>query len=158
MEQFVSVLGAITVAALTAAVTYWFTKQRERAAEIRKEKMEHYKGLIQSLNAFLYSVSPAPSDSAIFAGLEGFEDWKDSLNSSAATDQARAAFTTAVNKTFIIASDDVVVALMKLMDVLKDTTTQEQVRWDAVNQLIEKIRLDLGASKSPLPVSIKLAA
>lgn len=154
MVQFLSILGAIAV----AACTYWFTKQREREAEIRKEKMEHYKELIHSLNAFLYSLSPAPSDSDIFVGLEQFEGWKEPLKSPANTDQAKAAFTTAANKTLIIASNDVVVALIKLLEILKDRSTTVDERWKAVHHMIEKIRADLGVSNVPIPISIKLAA
>ena len=43
--KLITAFGAITVVALT----YWFTKQREREAEWRKEKFEHYKKFIFSL-------------------------------------------------------------------------------------------------------------
>ncbi|MGO2241142.1 MAG: hypothetical protein ACTH5D_05225 [Halomonas sp.] len=158
MAQFLSVLGAIAVAALGAASTYLFTKWREREAEIRKEKMEHYKELIHSLNLFLASVSPSPSSLSIFAGLEKYEGWQEGINSTASVDEAKGKFTAAANKSFIIASNEVVVALMALLDALKDSTTAEDLRWQAVNRLIEKIRFDLGVSKSSLPISIKLAA
>ena len=35
---------------LAAAITYWFTKRREREAEWRKEKLAHYKAFIESLS------------------------------------------------------------------------------------------------------------
>jgi membrane protein YqaA with SNARE-associated domain len=33
-----------------AVLTYWFTKQREREAEWRKEKLAHYKAFIESVS------------------------------------------------------------------------------------------------------------
>lgn len=33
-----------------AGATYWFTKQRERDAEWRKEKLEHYKAFVSALS------------------------------------------------------------------------------------------------------------
>lgn len=46
-------LGGILIACITACVTYWFTKAREREAELRKEKLEHYKALVSSLSGII---------------------------------------------------------------------------------------------------------
>jgi hypothetical protein len=47
--------GAIAV----AVATYWFTKKREREAELRKEKLEHYKDFVASLGGILIGESTA---------------------------------------------------------------------------------------------------
>jgi hypothetical protein len=45
----IALLGSLLVAALT----YWFTKQREREAEWRKEKLAHYKAFIESFSGII---------------------------------------------------------------------------------------------------------
>jgi len=45
----IAFLGSLLVAVLT----YWFTKQRERDAEWRKEKLAHYKAFIESLSGIV---------------------------------------------------------------------------------------------------------
>lgn len=45
--SIISALAAITI----AAITYWSTKQREREAEWRKEKLGHYKEYFAALAA-----------------------------------------------------------------------------------------------------------
>jgi hypothetical protein len=36
-----------------AAVAYWLTKKREREAELRKEKLQHYKDFVASLSGIM---------------------------------------------------------------------------------------------------------
>ena len=38
---------------LVVAATYWFTKKRERDADLRREKLEHYKAFVLSLSGIL---------------------------------------------------------------------------------------------------------
>ncbi len=38
---------------LLAGASYWFTKKSERDAELRKEKLEHYKDFVASLNGII---------------------------------------------------------------------------------------------------------
>jgi len=45
----IAFLGSLMVAVLT----YWFTKQREREAEWRKEKLAHYKAFIESFSGII---------------------------------------------------------------------------------------------------------
>ena len=55
VTTLIAAFGGITI----ACVTYWFTKMREREAELRKEKLEHYKDLVASLNGIIKgSVTP----------------------------------------------------------------------------------------------------
>lgn len=49
----VSALLATAGAIVLAGVSYWFTKQREREAELRKEKLEHYKDLAVSMSGIV---------------------------------------------------------------------------------------------------------
>jgi len=49
VTTLIALLGSIFVAVLT----YWFTKQREREAEWRKEKLAHYKAFIESLSGIV---------------------------------------------------------------------------------------------------------
>ena len=49
MTTVLPIVGAVLVAALT----YWFSKRKERDAELRKEKLEHYKALTLSLSGIL---------------------------------------------------------------------------------------------------------
>lgn len=46
LTAIISASGAIIV----AGASYWFTKKREREAELRKEKLEHYKAFVSSLS------------------------------------------------------------------------------------------------------------
>lgn len=41
LTAIVTASGAVAVAVAVAGASYWFTKKRERDAELRKEKLEH---------------------------------------------------------------------------------------------------------------------
>lgn len=43
--EIIAPLIAASGEIVLAGATYWFTKKREREAELRKEKLEHYKTL-----------------------------------------------------------------------------------------------------------------
>ena len=49
----VTALIAASGAVILAGATYWLTKKREREAELRKEKLEHYKDLVASLSGII---------------------------------------------------------------------------------------------------------
>ena len=49
VTALITFLGSLLVAVLT----YWFTKQRERDAEWRKEKLTYYKAFIESLSGII---------------------------------------------------------------------------------------------------------
>lgn len=49
----VTSLIALISSLLVAALTYWFTKRREREAEWRKEKLAYYKTFIESLSGIV---------------------------------------------------------------------------------------------------------
>ena len=47
-----SILGFVS-SVVVAALTYWFTKRREREAEWRKEKLAYYKAYVESLSGMV---------------------------------------------------------------------------------------------------------
>jgi hypothetical protein len=51
---------------LVAATTYWFTKQREREAEWRKEKLAYYKTFVECLSGIVGDIAP-PEEQRAFA-------------------------------------------------------------------------------------------
>ncbi|HDX8946592.1 TPA: hypothetical protein RQO02_005499, partial [Klebsiella oxytoca] len=53
--EIVTTVIASSTALVVAVVGYWFTKKREREAELRKERLDHYKELVSSLSDILES-------------------------------------------------------------------------------------------------------
>lgn len=49
IAAFIGLTGSLVV----AVVTYWFTKQREREGEWRKEKLAYYKSFIESMSGIV---------------------------------------------------------------------------------------------------------
>ncbi len=119
LAPLVAALGAIAVAALTAIITYATTRRREREAEIRKEKLEHYKEFIASL-------------SGIISG-EG-------------TEEGQRDFARACNKLNLVAPQAVIVALQGFQDEIKQRNpNRTQARHDELlSALIHALRHDLG--------------
>jgi hypothetical protein len=89
---------AASGAVILAGATYWFTKQRERDAELRKEKLEHYKAFAIAL-------------SGIISG-EG-------------TREAQREFALACNKLNLVAPQQVLQALQAFQQASKSTAPSE---------------------------------
>lgn len=64
--EIVAPLIAASGAIVLAGATYWFTKKREREAELRKEKLEHYKDFVASMSGIITGES-TPEDQRFFA-------------------------------------------------------------------------------------------
>src|SRR6185437_7843607 len=64
-EVITALIGSVSAVAVAGA-SYWFTKQREREAAWRKEKLEHYKAFVESLNGVIVEES-TPEGQAAFA-------------------------------------------------------------------------------------------
>ena len=62
----VTALIAASGAVILAGATYWLTKKREREAELRKEKLEHYKDFVASLSGII-SGEGTPDGNRAFA-------------------------------------------------------------------------------------------
>ena len=112
-------LVGVVVAALTAVITYATTKKREREAEIRKEKLEHYKEFMTSL-------------SGIISGEQ--------------TPDGQQAFSRACNKLNLVAPHAVIIALQKFQQEIKITNrSPSRARHDEImSALIHAMRSDLG--------------
>src|SRR5471032_23725 len=89
LAAFIAMLGGAAVAALTAILTYATTKRREREAEIRKEKLEHYKDFVAAMSGII---------------------------SGEATDDGQRAFSRACNRLNLVAPHSVIVALQSFQD------------------------------------------
>lgn len=64
--EIVAPLIAASGAIVLAGATYWFTKKREGEAELRKEKLEHYKDFVASLSGVISGES-TPEEQRAFA-------------------------------------------------------------------------------------------
>jgi hypothetical protein len=113
----IALLGSVLVAVLT----YWFTKQREREAEWRKEKLSHYKAFIESFSGII----------------EGD-----------ASPEGHRSFAKATNNLLLFAPQTVIAALNEFRHEIrasnKDRTQEEHDRLLAV--LLLAIRRDIGMS------------
>jgi hypothetical protein len=94
--NLIAVLGSILIACVTAGATYWFAKKRELEAELRKEKLEHYKDFVASLSGVIQGES---------------------------TPEGQRAFARACNKLNLVAPQSVVRALQDFQQEIKITNT-----------------------------------
>lgn len=117
LSGLVRILNA-AVAALTAILTYATTKKREREAEIRKEKLEHYKDFMARLSGVI---------------------------SGESTDDGQRAFSRACNKLNLVAPHSVIVALQRFQDEIKQSNAnQTKANHDELmSDLIHAMRRDL---------------
>jgi hypothetical protein len=116
--EIVTALIAASGAVALAGTTYWFTKKREREAEIRKEKLQHYKDLISSF-------------SGIIAG-EG-------------TPEGQRAYSRACNNLNLIAPQSVIEAMQAFQEASKagSETPDNETHDRALSRLILEMRKDL---------------
>lgn len=119
--EVTTALIAASGAIVLAGATYWFTKQREREAELRKEKLEHYKDFVASL-------------SGIVAG--------------ESTEEAQRQFARACNRLNLIAPQEVIRALQAFQQAIKVTNTHStQAEHDRLmSKLFFEMRKDLRIS------------
>jgi hypothetical protein len=117
ITALISVFGGIAV----AGASYWFTKKREREAEWRKEKLEHYKDFVASL-------------SGVIAG--------------ETTAEGQQVFARACNKLNLIAPQPVIKALRDFQSEIKvSNPNKSQESHDRLmSKLFYEIRRDLGIS------------
>lgn len=103
---------------MLAGATYWFTKKRERDAELRKEKLEHYKEFVASLSGIV---------------------------SGESTPDGQRAFARACNKLNLIAPQAVVKALQDFQQEIKVSNSQPNAEHHdrLMSLLIHEMRKDL---------------
>lgn len=115
-----SVIAASGAIALAGA-TYWFTKKREREAELRREKLEHYKDFVASLSGVI---------------------------SGESTPEGQRAFSRACNKLNLVAPQSVLRALQAFQQEIKTTNASRssECHDKLMSALFYEIRKDLGIS------------
>jgi hypothetical protein len=113
----IGIIGSI----LAAGVTYSFTKKRERDAELRKEKLEHYKDFVASLSGII---------------------------SGESTPDNQRAFARASNKLMLVAPQPVIEALQAFQQETKVSNPNKSLdRHDELmSKLFYEMRKDLGIS------------
>lgn len=107
-------------ALIVAAAGYWFTKKRERDAELRKEKLDHYKEFVASL-------------SGIISGEAGAEGQR--------------AFALACNKLNLVAPQAVLTALQNFQQEIKASNPSPRNlsrHDDLMSRLFLEMRKDMG--------------
>jgi len=117
VTAFIAASGAVVL----AGTTYWFTKKREREAELRKEKLEHYKDFVASLSGIISGESTAENQRS---------------------------FSRACNKLNLVAPQPVLKALQEFQQEIKVTNGgRSSARHDELmSKLFYEIRRDLGIS------------
>jgi hypothetical protein len=119
--EVLAALVAASGAVILAGASYWFTKKREREAELRKEKLEHYKDFVASL-------------SGIISG-EG-------------TPEGQRAFSRACNKLNLVAPQRVLEALQAFQSEIKmsNHARSNEQHDKLMSKLFYEIRKDLAVS------------
>lgn len=129
--EIATALVAASGAVILAGASYWFTKKHEREAELRKEKLEHYKDFVASL-------------SGIISGEE--------------TPEGHRAFARACNKLNLVAPHAVLQALQVFQQEIKvGNSTRSNERHDKLmSALFFEIRKDLGVSPDDAEATFKV--
>ena len=121
----VTVISAITSLAV-AAVTFSLTKQKEREAEWRKQKLEHYREFLDALSGTVGSDS---------------------------TPEAQRRWAQATNTIGLVASQQVLLALQEFQNAIAHSNPKPSVEEHdrTLNQLMLAIRTDLNISPADDP-------
>ena len=116
---------------MVAGATYWLTKKREREAEIRKEKLEHYKEFVNSQNGIV---------------------------SGDATPEGQRAFARACNNLNLIAPQSVLLALQAFQHEIRASNPMpDRQKHDVLmSRLFYEIRKDLGITPNDDEHSFKV--
>ncbi len=132
-------MTATVIAALSAAfggiaiagATYWFTKQRERDAEWRKEKLEHYKTFVVALGGTI---------------------------SGESTSEGQRAFARACNNLNLVAPQTVIEALREFQQEIKVSNPKKSMEKhdNLMAKLFYEIRRDLKISPSDEPKTFRV--
>ncbi len=127
IAALIATFGGIAV----AGATYWFTKQREREAEWRKEKLEHYKAFVAALSGTISGESTA---------------------------EGQRAFARACNNLNLVAPQAVIKALREFQQEIKISNPSKSMeRHDSLMAaLFYEIRRDLKVSPSDEPQSFRV--
>jgi hypothetical protein len=123
------IVAIITASAglLASALGFYLTKKKEREAEWRKQKLEHYKEMMAALNVV---VGAPPSV------------------------DAKVRFAHAANNVFLVGAPPVLVALRGFLDATADSNKEnltDELSEKRLTALLLAIRDDLGIKPNKLP-------
>lgn len=120
----ISAAASVTV----AAVTFFFTKRKEREAEWRKQKLEHYRELLDALS-----------------GVVGTDS----------TPEAQRRWARATNTIGLVASQQVLLALRQFQDAIarSNPNPSQKTHDQALNKLMLAIRADLDITPTDDPTT-----
>ena len=129
--EVATALIAASGAIVLAGASYWLTKKRERDAELRREKLEHYKDFVASLSGII---------------------------SGEATPEGQRAFSRACNKLNLVAPQSVLAALQVFQQEIKiSNEPRSNDRHDQfMSALFYEIRKDLGISPADDQATFKV--
>ena len=115
----ISVFGGIAL----ASASYWLTKKHEREADLRKQKLEHYKEFVYSLSGVI---------------------------SGESTSVGQIAFAKACNNLNLIAPQSVITALQEYQQEIKISNSNKNPETHNIlmSKLFYEMRKDLGVSPS----------
>ncbi len=119
--EITTAIIAASGSVVLAGASYFFTKMRERDAELRKEKLEHYKDFVASLSGIV---------------------------SGESTSEGQRAFARACNKLNLVAPQPVIKALQSFQQEIKvSNSNKSNKRHDQLmSQLFFEMRKDLRIS------------
>lgn len=120
----ITAMGAVCL----ATITYWFTKQRERDAEIRKEKLERYKAFVESLSGIIEGESSC---------------------------EGQRAFATACNNFHLFAPQPAIEALHKFQEAsaARNASRSKELHDKRLSELFLEIRKDLNVKPKDVPAT-----
>ncbi|WP_143133135.1 hypothetical protein [Pseudoduganella namucuonensis] len=125
---FVAVITAAASLAV-AAITFFLTKGKEREAEWRKQKLEHYREFLDALS-----------------GIVGTDS----------TPEAQRRWARATNTIGLVASQSVLVALWRFQDTIARSNPNRSAEDhdQKLNELMLAIRADLGVTPADVPENL----
>ena len=118
ITALIAALGGVSI----AGASYWFTKQREREAELRREKLNHYKEFTDSLSSII---------------------------SGESTDDSQRAFAHACNKLNLIAPQPVLEALRAFQQEIKIGNPERSL--ERHDKLMSKLSYEIRCDLNVLP-------
>ncbi|AXF84619.1 hypothetical protein DTO96_100329 [Ephemeroptericola cinctiostellae] len=121
-SEIIASIGTMLSALILATVSYWFTKKREREAELRREKLEHYKEFVVSINGVM----------------------RGNINKD-----GKQSFSIACNKLNLIAPQPIIIALQAFQQETADSNvdrTDDSKHDRLLSNLFYEMRKDLGVT------------
>lgn len=130
--EIVVAIIAASASIFGAAVTFYLTKQKDREAEWRKQKLEHYKELLLAMS-----------------GIVGTD----------ATPEGQLRFAKACNTVVLVASQQVVQSLLNYQDEISVSNAHKSLERERqfLNKLLLEVRKDIGISPADDPSTFSFA-